>query len=82
MTKKRSTILLENGKLLGLYLEKDNRKLCSLDAACGCLAAKFASSVHTLLVDILRCGRLQIKRKYWKQIYCSQIWIHHTIWIM
>src|SRR6218665_1360189 len=39
-------------------------------APCGCLAAKFdscngqLSSVHTLLVNILRCVRLYIKRKY------------------
>src|SRR6218665_223787 len=41
-------------------------------APCGCLAAKFdscnslLSSVHTLLVNILRCVRLYIKRKYKK----------------
>src|SRR6218665_3010914 len=40
-------------------------------APCGCLAAKFdscnnlPSSVHTLLVNILRCVRLYIKRKYY-----------------
>src|SRR6218665_1606789 len=45
---------------------------CMTDVApCGCLAAKFdscnslLSSVHTLLVNILRCVRLYIKRKYY-----------------
>src|SRR6218665_654954 len=42
-------------------------------APCGCLAAKFdscnslLSSVHTLLVNILRCVRWYIKRKYLKK---------------
>jgi len=40
-------------------------------APCGCRAAKFdscnslLSSVHTLLVNILWCVRLYIKRKYY-----------------
>ena len=40
-------------------------------AHCGCLAAKFdscnclLSSVHTVLVNIMRCVRLYIKRKYY-----------------
>jgi len=45
-------------------------------ALCGCLAAKFAScnsllsSVHTLLVNILRCVRFYIKRKYYDYYCC------------
>ena len=49
---------------------------CMTDVApCGCLAAKFdscnslLSSVHTLLVNILRCVRLYIKRKYYYYYY-------------
>jgi len=47
---------------------------CMTDVApCGCLAANIRllgllSSVHTLLVNILRCVRLYIKRKYYKYI--------------
>src|SRR6218665_1136070 len=47
-------------------------------APCGCLAAKLdscnslLSSVHTLLVNILRCVRLYIKRKYYSIIIYKQ----------
>src|SRR6218665_2698157 len=49
---------------------------CMTDVApCGCLAAKFdsynslLSSIHTLLIDILRCVRLCIKQKYYYYYY-------------
>src|SRR6218665_1059007 len=60
---------------------------------CGCLAAKFdscnslLSSVHSLLVNILRCVRLYIKRKkYYYDVIgslmqvctCSEIVHTHT----
>ena len=44
-------------------------------APCSCLAAKFDSCnsllsfVHTLLVNILQCVRLYIKRKYYYYYY-------------
>ena len=57
-------------------------------APCGCHAAKFdscnslLSSVHTLLVNILRCVRLYIKRKYYYNYIiilcsadCGDLWV-------
>src|SRR6218665_382126 len=51
-------------------------------APCGCLAAKFdlcnslLSSVHTLPVNILRCVRLYIKRKYKKTMPTYRLICH------
>ena len=55
-------------------------------APCGCLEAKFdscnslLSSVHTLLVNILQCVRLYIKRKYlfYFYLYRTALVIEHS----
>src|SRR6218665_3344953 len=65
-------------------LGKSFTRNCLYDG-CSCLAAKFdscnslLSSVHTLIVNILRCFRLYIKRKYYYYYYTNPIRIPHLV---